>query len=611
MKRLLLFPLCLAILFACFGCSAPSAPQPTSAISVTPSAEAEKPTEAVQTSTAAVIDPDAPSWQKKTDPVTMTFSSSRLFVDKAMKPWGEDPVSRMIMNLTGVTLVPEKGLLQVNTMTGSLFSVMEASGEFSDLVYLDKEADLDQMGNSTFAAPLDELAAQYCPDFWNEFDDLEILNNTRTDGHIYTLRTGYYNQDVYDDETMPIAVPSVLSLRTDKLKALGQAMPTSIEELEKLLYLVKEKAADVGITAPLRQLNAVNSPIALWMGLDTELRWDAEAKSIRTPMSNAAWLDYLMMMNRWYRDGILVLPETEVLGRSAAQNTAGVSTFLRSTADTSLATAATGMSVSPAWYTLRENADDPSDPPVDAILTQPLTWEGEVRMAASDHDIGTVMPCNRNCGGLFISATSNNKERAILFMQFLRSEDGAKLTHWGIEGEHYEQDQNGHVTMKEGHALTKDNVWMHEMDHTDSISDPDAFRWKLVENPKISGRFAASPQGIMTNSDVITLRSMLIEAGVNYKKYAEENKVPVFSFAEPEYGSQDYDAWLALQDAWYTGTFEMVKSSSADEAQQRWNDMHTELEQLGLRAIEQGMTVRFTDALKRYHEAGYFTEIQP
>ena len=81
-----------------------------------------------------------------------------MFVESGMKLWGEDPVSRMIQNLTGVTLVPEKGLLHVNTMTGSLLSVMEASGEFSDLIYLDQEMDLDQMANSTFAAPLDELA---------------------------------------------------------------------------------------------------------------------------------------------------------------------------------------------------------------------------------------------------------------------------------------------------------------------------------------------------------------------------------------------------------------------------------------------------------------------
>lgn len=611
MKRMLLFFLCLVLVLVGSGCTSPSVTPTTSQTSAAISAAAETTTTSPTQTTAAVIDPDAPSWQKKTDPVTMTLSSSRLFVESGMKLWGEDPVSRMIQNLTGVTLVPEKGLLHVNIMTGSLFSVMEASGEFSDLIYLDQEMDLDQMANSIFAAPLDELAAQYCPDFWDELDDLEILNNTQTDGHVYTLRTGYYNQDVYNDENIPIAVPAVLSLRTDMLDALGQEMPTSVEELEKLLYLAKEKEADLGLNAPLRQLNAVASPIALWMGLNTELRWDAEAKSIRTPMNNDDWLDYLMMMNRWYRDGVLVLPETEVLGRSATQDTAGVSTFLRSTADTSFATVATTMAVSPAWYTLRENASDPSDQPVDTILTQPLTWEGEIRLAASDHAIGTVMPCNRNCGGLFISATSNNKERAILLMQFLRSEDGAKLTHWGIAGEHYEQDQNGHITMKEGHARTPDNVRMNEMDHTTSESDPDAFRWKLMENPKIAGRFAASPQGIMTNTDVIALRGMLIEAGVNYKKYAVKNKVPVFAFAEPDYGSPDHTAYLALQDAWYTGTFEIVKAPSADAAKARWDDLQSQLKQMGILDMEQSMTVRFADALKRYHEAGYFTDIQP
>lgn len=57
--------------------------------------------------------------------------------------------------------------------------------------------------------------------------------------------------------------------------------------------------------------------------------------------------------------------------------------------------------------------------------------------------------------------------------------------------------------------------------------------------------------------------------------------------------------------------WEIVRSPSSQEVSSRWEAMLEQLSSMGIDAIEQGMTVRFTEALARYHEAGYFTEIQP
>ena len=57
--------------------------------------------------------------------------------------------------------------------------------------------------------------------------------------------------------------------------------------------------------------------------------------------------------------------------------------------------------------------------------------------------------------------------------------------------------------------------------------------------------------------------------------------------------------------------WEIVRSASAQEAASRWEAMLEQLSSMGIDALEQGMTVRFTEALARYHEAGYFTDIQP
>ena len=135
--------------------------------------------------------------------------------------------------------------------------------------------------------------------------------------------------------------------------------------------------------------------------------------------------------------------------------------------------------------------------------------------------------------------------------------------------------------------------------------------WTFMDQPWVTGMLAASSQGCYTNQDTLAARQMLIRAGVNYKGYAAKNKVPVFSFAEPEAGSADDEAYTALQDYWYQAMWEIVRAPSSQEVSSRWEAMLEQLSSMGIDALEQGMTVRFTEALARYHEAGYFTEIQP
>lgn len=54
---------------------------------------------------------------------------------------------------------------------------------------------------------LNELAETYCPDFWDDVDPLQQLNNQAGDRKIYTLRNGYFNNDFYADPRIPIDPP--------------------------------------------------------------------------------------------------------------------------------------------------------------------------------------------------------------------------------------------------------------------------------------------------------------------------------------------------------------------------------------------------------------------
>ena len=171
------------------------------------------------------------TWMQKTDPVTLTILSGNTNKQDPDKPksqnpplWGEDPVSRYIMDITGVKLD------QVGDGSGANLDTILASNEWADLY----SARMYTVGvnypleDSTLCYSLDELAAQYCPDFWDDTDPIEMLNNTASDGHIYTLRGGYLNADIYDDPSVPVYAPYTMSINTKWLEKLDAKMPESV-----------------------------------------------------------------------------------------------------------------------------------------------------------------------------------------------------------------------------------------------------------------------------------------------------------------------------------------------------------------------------------------------
>ncbi len=542
------------------------------------------------------------------EPVTLTLSSTlqHTNADSAYPAWAEDAISRRIADMTGVQLVLELGNETESTHfdAGGMLQVMLSSGDLSDLIFVRQQKDIDRLSDSAYSQPLDVLAAEHCPEFWDSLDPLEILNNQREDGHVYALPKGYYTQQVYDDPQIPIEVPRTLYLRRDLLQRLGREMPASVEELESLLYQVKDQAQSLGIQYPLRQINAVSSPLAEWMGVKRYVYWDAEARSVKTPLRQDAWLPYFLRMNQWYRDGVLALPDVEAPWRSGSDESLGpVIDYFEETTAYSFATAAD--EILPAASSMYVLDEDPTTPFAHAYVTAPLTYEGEVRLQAADTAIGG----QGDQGALFISTSCVRADRAICFMQYLKSQEGAQLTHWGVQDEHYTLDEDGFVTFTADYAYPQQMV--DDMGFMSSVKKAGVDYWTLMDNSLVTGRLNASPTAYCTNPDLLEIRKMKIEAGVNYKAYAAQNKVPALYFAEPHEGDADYDEYLALLDTWHHAAWEMVTAPSSQQVESLWAQLMQDLSTAGLDAMESAMTARFADALERYHAAGYFTDIQP
>ena len=593
-RRLFILALCMMLVTACFGCHS------TAATTKSPAMPGENPKSKDTT------------WQQHTGRVKLTMASGVTYnkdtKSTALPPdWGEGPVSKRIMDLTGVQLI------LVKQSPAFSLDVMLASDEMTDLVCLQMEKDFYLLENKDRCYGLDELASSYCPDFWDDVDPLERLNNQALDGHIYTLRGGYNNSAVYSDERIPINPPWTMNIRTDKLEKLGAAMPTSVEELEALLY----KAKDSGFTIPYRMVGPAETPLAGWMGVKRDLYWDAALKKVRTPLRDEEWLPYLKKMAQWYRDGLLILPDPKELAKGYLDKDQWLIDNAKDAFITALSQKRSylGSVYFGSFFDATSEAGEEKPFPF-ALWTEPLTYQGEILLQAADQAIAewdsTLGNGTRRYAGTFITRDCTNPERAILFLQFLKSDEGAMLTRWGIEKEQYTLDENALLVYNKDYQVDNKNL-----DDLSVNCDPARYKnginyWRYVDNSWVSGVLDGSPVAYATNKNVLALRQMMIQAGIKYKKYLAKNKNPVFSFAWPDAGSPDDQKIKAIQARWEEGALAIITQSPDDAAvESAWDKLVVELTTMGLDAMEDNMTVRFTDALKRYQAAGYFTDIQP
>ena len=200
--------------------------------------------------------------------VRLTLDSTIQFRGTPEKPapeWGEDPVSRLLGDMAGVSVILNRN--QDDMVGDSLADVLIASGDFSDLIYVSTQEDIAKLANADYASALDELAAACCPTFWDNFDPMVPLNNQAEDGHVYAIRKGYRGDRFYDDPNLPLAPPRMMALRRDWLEKMGEELPQSLEELEGLLYRARDRKDELGISVPLRLTGPLESPLSDWMGL--------------------------------------------------------------------------------------------------------------------------------------------------------------------------------------------------------------------------------------------------------------------------------------------------------------------------------------------------------
>ena len=523
------------------------------------------------------------SWEKDTSPVT--FSA---FIDYdwyAVDTWGEDEVSKEITRLTGVSLEVTK------SADRAVLSTHLAAQELSDIVFTDNLP--QRFEDPDVCYRWDELAAEHCPEFFDLVDPLEVINNTAADGHVYTFKTHYKDEADYADENaIGNFTNAAIAYRADITNKLGITTPfTTVEGLEEAFYTVKENADDLGISIVFNMHPSWAEILSFWMGCpQNNAVWDTESKSIKLRFRDEKWLEYYKLLNKWYRDGILapdylgVRPE-DFFSRNESQQVFAWSYNWGIPGDTNQ-----------KW---RDNGiggkiEDLSKPVADLIVGG-LTYKGVDGLQEVSYDYGT------GWSSCFISSNCENPGRAICYMEFLKSPQGDQLTQWGIEGVHFD--------LVDGLPKTREDYLARPAEERTGAYTGIG-PWYFQGSDRYEG-IPNGPASVMNAIDEWAAYDAQCDVNDRTIKKAAcyNDKNPAMSFARVESDDDEMAMYTKITDEWKKAIAAMVTAESEAACEQAWNDFQAYMTANGLEAVEAKMTERYVENLKRYQDAGYFTDI--
>ena len=527
------------------------------------------------------------SWEKDTSPVT--FECYIDFDWFSADTFGEDDVSQEITRLTGVTLNVTKA------SDNKVLGVLLAAQELPDLVQTDTL--LQRFESEDVCYAWTKLIPEYCPELLELVDPLELINNQAADGNFYTLKNVYKDEKCYNDPRSVAHFGNFhMGYRQDIMEKLQLPEFTSIEELDETFYKVKEHASELELGSIYHPHPSWSDPLTYWMGCQPSNWWDTETKSIKTLWSDEAWLEYYKLMNKWYRDGILAADYLGIRPEDFFSRVNSATTFCYTynqgvPADANSAMREAGIG---------GKYDDLSKPYY-TMVVEPLAYKGDNtrwNSLLTDYSTGWA--------GTYISKNCGNPDRAICYMEFLKSPQGDELTFFGIEGKDWEWTDDGGIkyTQEKMDILASDpkhkfgnglwyfmgSYWAEGMNKTIAIeyerSKGEEGKWQLHD------------------------LEMMFEARSIMKDISRTNKNPAMSFARVETSDEDtYAAYTKLSNYWSTQTAAMITADSESAVEQIWQETQDYLRANGLEAVEKAMTDNYVSNLKRYQEAGYFTDI--
>ena len=353
------------------------------------------------------------------EPITFT-----LFVDHPWfwhNAWGNDPCSQEITRVTGVNFD------MTRASDDQQLALLIAAGDLPDIVYTSTSSTIALLSDPDVCYSYTDLVEEYGVDI--HATSAEIANNTVSDGKYYCLLNAYTSQEAIDEgNTLLSGGCKSIAYREDIWEEIGSPEINTLEDLENALLAAKELHPDI--------IPLLVDPSYIWyfaeqlhMNGSSSVGYDAEGHPTYF-LGEAGIKDYYALVNRFAREGLLVAENfTYSYERFVEVRNSGKSFMQLRATDEAMSSnnAALAAGTGYHWKLITHELSD------DALVSvnTGIGWSGT-----------------------FITKNCKDPKRAIEFMSWARSEEGRKLCSWGIQGEMWDYDEDGHtITTPEHQAL--------------------------------------------------------------------------------------------------------------------------------------------------------------
>lgn len=566
-RMLCLLLLLMMVMSSTVGCgtSPQASPQASSSAESTEapasvSAEPEaSPAETVAATESAMPEESEPAtsteWMANTKSVTL-----KAFVDYNPNPWGgwgSDPVSTEITRRTGVTI---KVTIATTTEHEEL-NAMLASGDLPDFVVLNGDGPLRAtLWKQGFVQPLNKLMEKYAPNMKMIIPlDMDKIWK-ESDGNQYFI-PGYYSDVARILELKGIQqTVSGLTMNQPMYAKIGSPSFKTLEEYQSMLIGAK---STLGIDAPFLVFDAAaeapQDDQRNMAQLINRIYGGGATKSISADGSV-----HLNFRDESYKKAILYI---DGLYRAGLVNKEIFTSQKQEQADALFQ----NQKVFSSWgQPFNAYKHDMTEAGPYKAVEPPKNTGSELHWRAASTGIGGWPLAS-------ISSTSSNSERAILYYEFLLSDEGQMLTYHGIEGVDYKI-----VDGMPKNEPAKEKMWGEAF--TDVQSKLGIINYQISWFPT---NYADMLCYFWLNQ---SKPAYLVDTAIN-NPYARNERMNELIMVESD--SKEKVIETKVFDLWKTMLPKMYLAETEGQCIDAYNELITKAEKLGLIDLEAAYTANY------------------
>ncbi len=491
-------------------------------------------------------------------------------------PFGLDPNHRVTLScffdFTWYPISEWKGIIadEITRLTGvdmeltiavdgQQLGMMIASGDLPDLVSSDHM--FSNLSTSELCYDWQGLIDEYGLDW--EISQQSIANSlsfTQEEEKFFTVLSHFATAEDWKElDKIGVGAPMCSSMlyRRDLYEAMGSPKFETLEDIHALLLKAKEDYPDMRplifdpVTWKLTYFRQ-----AYGLGNGSNYFVEQENGDWLTVVKDPRYKEYLAYCNQLYRDGLIYADNFGMEGAAAEAEVEGGGAF--------------------AYIIGTQNAITPRNSGLKQNVPDGVLWEAPV--------VGDTNVYDASIGwmGTFISKSGKDPETAIRYMQFVHSEEGARLTQWGREGYEYTLDENGAPQFSEEWNKAVNDGQLDEIYNT-----------------------ALYQGGTKINEAVARCAPIDPEMTPNYPTLRQHfgNK-PWVKYAEPVEGSDEKIILDQLFDgqsgAIPTGEVKVILSDTEEAFERNFQELLSTCESVGMDELEAFMDPRIKDAMKVY-----------